>query len=684
MDDLLSGADTPNNAISICKDIAHVLSTRGFHLRKWNSNSTEFLAQFSEHSSHDARVEFSKDSNESSKVLGLFWNSSNDTFGFQPSLELTPPLTKRRILSESSKIFDPLGLLSPCTVFMKIFYQKLWLTKTDWDSPIPQQLTEDWLRFQKAFNAINYLTVPRWVILTADNIVELHGFADASSLAYAAAIYCRQKHNGKIKAQLLVSKTKVAPVKQVSIPLLELCGAHLLSKLFKSVLRTLEYYTFDVFAWTDSKIVLSWLSGHPRQWKTFVANRTSEIIEVLPTKHWRHVPSKENPADIASRGIDPKCLPDCKLWWQGPPWLRLETSSWPKAESSCDEASDEIASQGSSISSSHINTTSLTFSETKTAEETIIRWVQDEHGLVRVGGRLQNSQLPFNSKHPIILPSQHSISELLIKEQHIAHLHAGPTLLAHVLRQSHWIVGSRKLINKCIRKCLKCNKFKTSTTTPQLMGNLPKHRATLERPFFSCGIDYAGPVLIKCNKGRGTKSTKGYIALFVCLATKAVHIEAVGDLTTDSFIAALRRFSARRGAPRHIYSDNGTNFVGARRKLDEIRNSRGATFNLQPQRSLGVATEHQTGLLEEVELEFISSLQPRKKWQDAQPNLKEDDIVLIKEEGPPGTWPMARVLQVHPGNDGLVRVATVKTQDSVFKRPIHKLHKLPYIRTSSI
>ncbi|GFU85414.1 integrase catalytic domain-containing protein [Trichonephila clavipes] len=569
MDDLLSGADTPNNAISICKDIAHVLSTRGFHLRKWNSNSSEFLAQFSEHSSHDARVEFYKDSNESSKVLGLFWNSSNYTFGFQPSLELTPPLTKRRILSESSKIFDPLGLLSPCTVFMKTFYQILWLTKTDWDSPIPQQLTEDWLKFQKAFNAINYLTVPRWVILTADNTVELHGFADASSLAYAAAIYCRQKHNSKIKVQLLISKTKVAPVKQVSIPRLELCGAHLLSKLFKSVLRTLKHYTFDVFAWTDSKIVLSCLSSHPRKWKTFVANRTSEIMEVLPTKHWRHVPSKENPADITSRGIDPKCLPDCKLW--------------------C---------------SSHINTTSLTFSETKTAEETIIRWVQgfyfqeeirsikkqislppksplrslhpfiDEHGLVRVGGRLQNSQLRFNSKHLIILPSQHSISELLIKEQHIAHLHAGPTLLAHVLQQSHWIVGSRKLINKCIRKCLKCNKFKTSTTTPQLMGNLPKHRVTLERPFFSCGIDYAGPVLIKCNKGRGTKSTKGYIALFVCLATKAVHIEAVGDLTTDSFIAALRRFSARRGAPRHIYSDNGTNFVGARRKLDEIRKCR--------------------------------------------------------------------------------------------------------------
>ncbi|GFW00273.1 uncharacterized protein TNCV_4354701 [Trichonephila clavipes] len=118
-------------------------------------------------------------------------------------------------------------------------------------------------------------------ILTADNTIELHGSADASSLAYAAAIYCQQKHDGKIK--------------------------------------DFTHYTFDVFAWTDSKIVLSWLSSHPRKWKTFVSNRTSEIMDVLPTKHWRHAPSKENPADIASRGIDPKCLPDCMLWWQGPP-----------------------------------------------------------------------------------------------------------------------------------------------------------------------------------------------------------------------------------------------------------------------------------------------------------------------------------------------------------------------------
>ncbi|GFX34142.1 hypothetical protein TNCV_2071791 [Trichonephila clavipes] len=213
------------------------------------------------------------------------------------------------------------------------------------------------------------------------------------------------------------------------------------------------------------------------------------------------------------------------------------------------------------------------------------------------------------------------------------------------------------------------------------MGNLPKHRVTLERPFFSCVIDYAGPVLIKCNKGRGTKSTKGYIALFVCIATKAVHIEAVRDITTDSFIAALRLFSARRGAPRHIYSDNGTNFVGARRKLDEIRKlwlslptyeaipyylskssidwhfippsspHFGGDILLSVPEELPSTSNHRNRweLLQNIKrgfwkqwcTDFLPSLQPRKKWQDTQPNLKEDDIVLIKGDGPPGTWLMA-------------------------------------------
>ncbi|GFW47819.1 transposon polyprotein [Trichonephila clavipes] len=331
------------------------------------------------------------------------------------------------------------------------------------------------------------------------------------------------------------------------------------------------------------------------------------------------------------------------------PWLRLETSSWPKAESSCDEASDEvkaeqksvsifnlfthtsndvihglfehysslskvirifaycqrfiknckkIASQGSSINSSHINTTSLTFSETKTAVETIIRWVQGFYFQEEI--RSIKKQISLPPKSP--------------------------------LRSLHPFIDEHGLV-----RVGGDYKFPASI----------QFQASYHTSFSAhCGIDYAGPVLIKCNKGRGTKSTKGYIALFVCLATKAVHIEAVGDLTTDSFIAALRRFSARRARSRHIYSDNGTNFVGARRNLTKYGIQR--SF-LQPPTTEIVGSCYRTsnGALEEVEFNLSPPYNLAKKWQDAQPNLKEDDIVLIKEEGPPGTWPMARVLQVY-------------------------------------
>ncbi|XP_035232906.1 uncharacterized protein LOC118204716 [Stegodyphus dumicola] len=199
MDDLLSGSSTDSDAISLCKEITNILQTHGFHLRKWNSNSNAFLAEFQEHCSTDTNLEIIPNDKESTKVLGLFWNSSTDTFIFKPALALTSPLTKRHILSQSARIFDPLGLISPCTVVMKIFYQKLWLTKGDWDSPIPQSLAEDLFKFQKSFNAVEHFTVPRGVTLISSDTFELHGFCDASTLAYAAAIYCKQIHGNEIK-----------------------------------------------------------------------------------------------------------------------------------------------------------------------------------------------------------------------------------------------------------------------------------------------------------------------------------------------------------------------------------------------------------------------------------------------------------------------------------------------------
>lgn len=149
---------------------------------------------------------------------------------------------------------------------------------------------------------------------------------------------------------------------------------------------------------------------------------------------------------------------------------------------------------------------------------------------------------------------------------HLNTLHGGSELIITMLRKKYWIISMRNAVRQQIHKCITCFRF-NATKCNQLMGNLPKPRVKIDRAFSHTGVDCAGPIDIRMSKGRGAKCHKGYIVLFVCLCTKAVHLEAVSDMTTASFIAAYRRFSARRGLPQHMYSDNGTNFVGASKVL---------------------------------------------------------------------------------------------------------------------
>ncbi|GBN93867.1 hypothetical protein AVEN_91261-1 [Araneus ventricosus] len=153
----------------------------------------------------------------------------------------------------------------------------------------------------------------------------------SSESVYACVIYnVQRKDNGVTKVTTLAAKSKVAPLKPVSIPRLELNGVLLLAKLFSVFINTLKDNVINLYIWTDSQVVLSWLSSPPRSWKPFIANRTSEILELIPWNRWRYIPTKENPADIGSRGVSPKVLPNCRLWWEGPTWLSSPDVDWPK------------------------------------------------------------------------------------------------------------------------------------------------------------------------------------------------------------------------------------------------------------------------------------------------------------------------------------------------------------------
>ena len=186
-------------------------------------------------------------------------------------------------------------------------------------------------------------------------------------------------------------------------------------------------------------------------------------------------------------------------------------------------------------------------------------------GVIRIGGRLDRAPVPFEVKHPAILPPEHHFTKLVIRHFHRKAGHSGVSYTWSLIREKYWIISARLSIRRELNNCVTCRKI-NAPVGQQIMAELPKARVEMnQEPFFSCGTDFFGPLLIK----RGRSEVKRYGFIFTCLTIRAVHVELAEDLSTDAFINALRRFVSRRTTPSHMYSDNGTNYVGAQRILQD-------------------------------------------------------------------------------------------------------------------
>ena len=505
---------------------------------------------------------------------------------------------------------------------------------------MPSTIKDAWLQWRSELPLLTSKHIPRCYFDKESRIIstELHGFCDASEQAYAAVIYLRMvDSSGAVQTSLVISKTKVAPIKRLTIPRLELCGAYLLAQLLYHVQQIFQLPLNCIYAWTDSTIVLGWLVGSPRRFKTYVGNRVSYIVDLIGPERWNHVNGLENPADCASRGLFPSELIEHSLWWNGPMWLKLSPSNWPKQSAML--APDDFSGEEREVtlhSTSQVKlpviplnqfssfdrlkrvtawilrfvnncrpnairclTSSLSVDELFKAESYWISIVQETHfkeeiqllrkqseippssylrslhpimdsnNLIRVGGRQQNSKLHYSAQHPLILHGKHPITRLIIRSEHLRLLHAGPTLLIASLCRRYHITGGRIAVRSITRGCITCRRHSTKPQA-QLLGQLPIERVTPGSVFDKVGVDYAGPVYVKYGHVRKPTVVKAYICVFVSLAVKAVHLELVSDLTSEAFIASLRRFISRRGKPSLIWSDNGTNFVGAARELNEL------------------------------------------------------------------------------------------------------------------
>ncbi|XP_076660974.1 uncharacterized protein LOC143364585 [Halictus rubicundus] len=624
VDDLLSGADTIDEARAIRREVTGALSRGGFSIRQWASNNRDILDDLTD---NELRANFIVNIDRSLKTLGISWKTNTDEICYTTCTDAVgSKATKRSILSEIARIFDPLGLLGPVVLHAKKIMQDVWRSGIAWDESVPQSIHSEWTQFTQQLELLRAVAFHRRVLTDQPRNIEIHGFCDASTIGYGACLYVRSTgKDGIVQCHLLCAKSRVAPLKTVTIPRLELCGALLLTRLYREASDALDISPDKVVFWSDSTVVLHWIRTAPHRLKMYAATRVAEIQSITGDHTWRHVRSEYNPADALSRGQLPHAFLQNRAWVVGPSWLIKNADEWPDEVLQNIEIPDLKAVTCFVANTNTIDlftrcssyTTlqrviayclrfrprgprggSLSAQEIQLAETRIIRNVQtsqfgneikclqaknttskcriaslnpflDEDAVLRVGGRLQKSDLPYDQKHPILLPSRHRLTDLIIRETREKHHHTGIQTTLHILRQRFWLLDGRNQVRQIIRSCTRCFRF-NATSTEYRMGNLPAVRIREATPFENTGVDFCGPFFIKERKHRNRTRIKTYVCVFVCMAVKAIHLEIVSDLSTEGFLAALRRFAARRGLPAHIFSDNGTNFVGASSQLREL------------------------------------------------------------------------------------------------------------------
>ena len=332
VDNFLSGAETVEEAEQLRKQLCQLLLSAGMTLRKWRTSSDDLRCVIPEELIESKDLILTTP-DAAPKALRVHWDVANDSLHIStPSTTSTDKITKRTIASATAKVFYIRGLFAPAIIPAKVLLQSLWKLPVKWDDTVPNDIQKKWIEWTATLPIITNFSIPRRMTQNDSPVIfrALHGFSDASSMAYGAAVYLRIMHeNMTTSVSLITAKARVLPVKAITIPRAELTAAHLLAKLLEHVAKLLHISQAQIFAWTDSIIVLCWLQKPSSSLKTFVANRVSSIQEILPSSKWRHVPTNQNPADLLSRGMDANQLVRNSLWWNGPKWLAEMPSHWP-------------------------------------------------------------------------------------------------------------------------------------------------------------------------------------------------------------------------------------------------------------------------------------------------------------------------------------------------------------------
>lgn len=547
-------------------------------------------------------------------------------------VQTTRPPTKRQLLRLLMSIYDPLGLIAQFLVGLKMILQEVQKTQIGWDEPIEEAQEKKWKAWIQHLPKIENLRIPRCYLSPSLSwegaTVSIQTFVDASENAMAATVYLRIQKGDAIHVSLVAAKSKNAPTKKTSIPRLELQAAVIGARLAQSIKRTLTIPIDSMSYWSDNRAVLSWIRSRNVKLTPFVAFRVSEIHELTNVQQWRWVPTEDNVADEGTKYSDPPELQSNARWYTGPAFLCLDESNWPVQPTVTNEelvmihtTQEPLLDFGrySSwlrllrttaylyrfISQASLQTHCqhkllLDANELARARNFLIRQAQidayphdyralkigndldiectlfrmspmiDENGIIRIRGRIDRCKDATNDcKQPIILPRQHKVTELIIKEEHEKLDHHYDSTVVNNLRQTYFIPEIRVAVKMVRKRCQVCSNNSAKPAPPE-EAELPHDRlCNNTRPFTHVGIDYFGPINTSCRR----QTVKTWGVIFTCLTTRAIHLEMVESLTSDSCIAAIKCFENRRGTPRSYRSDRGTNFIAAEKELkEELKN----------------------------------------------------------------------------------------------------------------
>ncbi|UYV77574.1 hypothetical protein LAZ67_15001604, partial [Cordylochernes scorpioides] len=314
MDNCITSLETKQEVQEFQKAAIEIMDRAKMDLREWEYS-----------------LEENPEKGTCTKILGVVWNKMEDSLKCElpDNLSLQPKLTKRLVLSMVQRIFDPLGFCAPVFLPPKLLLQRSWGLKLGWDTPLPESMAQEFRTWLDQIKFIELIKTPRYMWNDLIFPTEVHIFCDASQIGYGAVAYLRSETGRENTLTLIWSKVRLAPMKSITIPCLELMAMVLGARLANAIQAALKRKC-ETTLWSDSTTALSWIKREI-EWRVFVRNRVREIQATTNLNDWRFVPSQLNPADLLSRGCPPSQFVQSR-WWEGPEWLKKPKEFWPNSE----------------------------------------------------------------------------------------------------------------------------------------------------------------------------------------------------------------------------------------------------------------------------------------------------------------------------------------------------------------